>query len=145
MPQPETVDTTQCNNDELYSIVVECPHLTSLDIKYVHSNYIGQVLIETKAFLPCLIELKVNYHQLRTVTEHFTRETTKRNCTKMRGISSSLFWGEYRSISHNLIDFFRIENRIKSIVDLLKDLLVISNYVDAKQEVMVCSTCLSDS
>jgi hypothetical protein len=83
MPQPQTVEKTPCDNHQLYSIV-EYPHVTSLDIKCVHIDYIEQFLFETKAYLPCLIELKVNYDQLRIVTENFTREITRRNCSKIK-------------------------------------------------------------
>jgi hypothetical protein len=78
MPQPQVVNKLQCTD------IVEYPHLISLDVKCVHSDYIEQFLLETKAYLPCLTELKVNYDQLRTVTENFTREVTRQNCTKVK-------------------------------------------------------------
>ena len=70
-------------NDSSYSII-DYPRLTSLDVKCVHADYIEQFLLETKAFLPCLIELKVNYDQLRSVTHNFTNEKTRRNCSTIK-------------------------------------------------------------
>jgi hypothetical protein len=83
MPQPQVANNIQCDDHELYS-VIEYSHLTSLDIKCVNTDYIEQFLLETKAYVPCLTELKINYDQLQTVTENFTRETTRRNCTKVK-------------------------------------------------------------
>lgn len=83
MPQSTNISKSQCDDHQLYSII-EYPHVTSLDIKCVHTDYIEQFLLETKAYLPCLIELKINYEQLRIVTENFTREETQRNCSKIK-------------------------------------------------------------
>jgi hypothetical protein len=76
MPQPQT-------DNQLY-FVIEYPHLSSLDIKCAHTDYLEQFLLETKSYLPDLIELKVNYEQLRNVTENFTREITRRNCARVK-------------------------------------------------------------
>jgi hypothetical protein len=76
MPQPQ-------NDNQVYS-VIEYSQLTSIDIKCAHTDYLEQFLLENKAYLPCLIELKVNYEQLRNVTQNFTRETTQRNCAKVK-------------------------------------------------------------
>jgi hypothetical protein len=83
MPQPQVVNKIQSDDYESYSMI-EYSHLTSLDVKCVHTDYIEQFLLETKAYAPCLIELKVNYDQLRIVTENFTREATRRNCAKIK-------------------------------------------------------------
>ncbi|CAF4325880.1 unnamed protein product, partial [Adineta steineri] len=44
-------DTTQS-----YSLI-EYPHLTSLDVRYANECYLEQFLNETKAYVPCLMEL----------------------------------------------------------------------------------------
>ena len=74
----------QTRSDLSADSVVEYPHLISLDVKCVHTDYIEQFLLKTKASLPCLIELKVNYDQLRSVTRDFTNENTRRNCSKIK-------------------------------------------------------------
>ncbi|CAF0742392.1 unnamed protein product [Adineta steineri] len=60
--------------------IIEFPHLISLDVMCANIDYIAQFLLETKAHLPCLTELKVNYYQLKKVTMNFTRDTTRRSC-----------------------------------------------------------------
>ncbi len=60
---------------------VEHPYLTSLDIMFVHIDYIEQFLHESKTRLP---ELRIKYDQLPTVTENFTRNVTRLNCMKVK-------------------------------------------------------------
>ncbi len=71
------------NENSSYSII-EYPHLISLDIMRVNIDYIAQFLLETKTNLPCLTELKVNYDRLKKVTMDFTRDETRRNCSKVK-------------------------------------------------------------
>ncbi|CAF3386043.1 unnamed protein product, partial [Rotaria sp. Silwood2] len=71
------------NNNHSYTII-EYPHLVSLDITFVHTDYIEQFLMETKTYLPRLNELKVCYAGLDIVTENFTRDVTRRNCTNIK-------------------------------------------------------------
>ncbi|CAF1455549.1 unnamed protein product [Adineta steineri] len=70
-------DTTQS-----YSLI-EYPHLTSLDVRYANECYLEQFLNETKAYVPCLMELSVVDFHLKKITNNFTREDTRRNCTKV--------------------------------------------------------------
>ncbi len=63
--------------------IIEYSHLISLDIMDVHIEYVLQFLLETKTYLPRLTELKVKYNQLQTATNAFTRDTTRRNCSKV--------------------------------------------------------------
>lgn len=59
-------------------------HLRLSDIFIVHhfillvhiTDYIEQMLNESKTRLPCLTELQVDYDQLRTITNKFTRYAT---------------------------------------------------------------------
>jgi hypothetical protein len=48
----------------------------------MHSDvtYTEQFLLETKSYVPCLNELRVDYERLKTVTENFTRNATRLNC-----------------------------------------------------------------
>ena len=83
MKQSWAVDQIEWDNNLLDS-VIEYSHLTLLDIKHVNIDYVEQFLLETKAYLPCLTDLKVNYNQLKTVTMNFTRDATRRNCANVK-------------------------------------------------------------
>ena len=63
-------------------------HLTSLTFARVHIDYVEQMLNESKTRLPCLTELKVNYDHLKTVTDNFTRDTTRLNCINVEELST---------------------------------------------------------
>ncbi|CAF5103328.1 unnamed protein product, partial [Rotaria sp. Silwood1] len=63
--------------------IVEYPHLISLDIDSANIYYAEHFLNETKTHLPCLTELKIRYEDLEMVTKNFTRNETRRNCTKV--------------------------------------------------------------
>ena len=64
--------------------IVEYSHLTSLDLRYGHRDYVEQFLNETKTHLPCLTELAVVDVCLKTLTNNFTRDETRRNCVKIK-------------------------------------------------------------
>ncbi len=69
--------------NESYSIVTY-PHLISLDMDCVNIHYVDQFLNQSKAYLPCLTELKIPYNELKSVTENFTRDVTRRNCANVK-------------------------------------------------------------
>jgi len=60
--------------------VVQYFHLTSLDFVHAHIDYVEQMLNESKTRLPCLTEICIDYHQLKTVTNNFTRDAARLNC-----------------------------------------------------------------
>jgi hypothetical protein len=70
--------------DILSYSIIKYPHLISLNLMYVHIDYVGQFLLETKTHLPSLTQLAVNYNQLKTVTMNFTRDVTRRNCSNIK-------------------------------------------------------------
>jgi len=47
-------------------------------------DYVVQFLLETKAHLLRLTELKVNYYNLKTVEMNFTKDAMRRNCSKVK-------------------------------------------------------------
>jgi hypothetical protein len=75
--------TSTSDRSQSYSMI-EYSHFTSLDVAYSHKDYLEQFLNETKAYVPCLTELTVCHRHLKIVTENFTREATRRNCTKVK-------------------------------------------------------------
>ncbi|CAM4974203.1 unnamed protein product [Rotaria socialis] len=75
--------TFELGNSGSHSIV-EYYHLTSLDVRYGHRDYVEQFLNETKTYAPCLTELGVVDIHLKTVTKNFTRDETRHNCVKIK-------------------------------------------------------------
>ncbi|CAF0824899.1 unnamed protein product [Rotaria sp. Silwood1] len=78
--------TFSSDNCQLHSII-EYLHLTRLDVRYAHRDYVEQFLNETKAFIPCLTVFEVDVDHLKAVTKDFTRKETRRNCAKANDIS----------------------------------------------------------
>jgi hypothetical protein len=64
--------------------VIEYSHLISLDLTHANMDYVVQFLLETRTHLPRLTELKVNYDDLAAATKYFTRDATRRNCSKVK-------------------------------------------------------------
>jgi hypothetical protein len=81
-PQNDKLD--DCNQ---HLSIIEYPHLSQLDLVDAHGDYIEQFLVDTKTCLPNSVYLAVDYHVMRRVTQHFTRNTTRINCTKLRSLS----------------------------------------------------------
>jgi hypothetical protein len=79
--------TFSSDNCQLHSII-EYLHLTRLDVRYAHRDYVEQFLNETKAFIPCLTKFEVDVDHLKAVTKDFTREETRRNCAKVERIDT---------------------------------------------------------
>ncbi|CAF3286177.1 unnamed protein product [Rotaria socialis] len=75
--------TLSSDNCQLYSSI-EYPHLTRLDVRYAHRDYVEQFLNETKTYMPSLTELGVVVSHLKYVTKDFKREETRRNCAKVK-------------------------------------------------------------
>jgi hypothetical protein len=70
--------------DKDWCSIVEYPHLISLDIYFANSYYAEHFLDETKTHLPRLTELKIRYEDLEMATKYFTRNETRRNCSKVK-------------------------------------------------------------
>ncbi|CAF1389701.1 unnamed protein product, partial [Rotaria sp. Silwood1] len=73
--------TFSSDNCQLHSII-EYHHLTRLDVRDAHRDYVEQFLNETKTYIPCLTEFGVDVDDLKAVTKNFTRKETRRNCAK---------------------------------------------------------------
>ena len=71
------------NNNQSYPIV-KYPHLTTLNLKFGHTDYTEQFLNESKTHLPRLIDLEIKYNDLQIVTDNFTRDATRRNCSEVK-------------------------------------------------------------
>ncbi|CAF1216291.1 unnamed protein product [Adineta steineri] len=80
--------TFSSDNCQSHSII-EYPHLNKLDVTFSHRDYVEQFLNETKTLVPCLTEFDFSLVDvLKAVTKDFTREETRRNCAKVKKITS---------------------------------------------------------
>ncbi|CAF3929534.1 unnamed protein product, partial [Adineta steineri] len=70
------------NTNQIKSII-EFHHLTFLTIHFQQDIYIEQFLVDTNTYLPNLINLTISYDNLITVTNNFTRHSTRHNCSKV--------------------------------------------------------------
>ncbi|CAF2932684.1 unnamed protein product [Rotaria sp. Silwood2] len=107
-------------------------HIGSCPLHLIHNSFkigidsttnwsIEEFLNNTKIRLPHLMKLTVNYDQLIIVTENFTRDVTRLNCTK-----NNYFRNVKRRKRNELlwIDFFYItliEQQLKLYIDTLYD------------------------
>ncbi|CAF1007740.1 unnamed protein product [Adineta ricciae] len=89
-----------CSKDEHWCSMIEYSQLISLDISFTHIHYVEQFLNETKVCLPRLTELKVKHRHLRTVTDNFTRDVTRRNYSDL--ISHSILTNGLKKKFQNL-------------------------------------------
>src|SRR5205807_1020525 len=75
----QSKDSAKSEHDNTNGLfeVVQYSHLTLLDFDNSHIDYVEQMLNESKIRLPCLTELCIDYHQLKTITNNFTRDATR--------------------------------------------------------------------
>ncbi|CAF4123957.1 unnamed protein product [Rotaria sordida] len=78
-------------------LIIEYMHLVQLSCIGAHVDYVEQFLCNLNTRLPCLSELHVNYEHLVTVTENFTRNATRMNCSKLEHITFPRKTGIVRS------------------------------------------------
>ena len=69
--------------DKDWCSIVEYPYLISLNVKHAFPEYAEYFLNETKVHLPRLKELKITTNVLKYVTQNFTKDRTRRNCSKV--------------------------------------------------------------
>ncbi len=84
--------------------IIEYSHLLSVDITDAHMDYMEQFLLETKTHLPRLIELKVDYKDLKTVTMNFKRDAMRHNFSKVK----QLIVHEFTILSNNVYQYFAL-------------------------------------
>ncbi|UJR29663.1 hypothetical protein I4U23_017211 [Adineta vaga] len=66
------------------STLITFPHLEKLDITNAHIDYAEHFLSEKKIRLPCLLELHIAYETLIIVTNNFTNDLGRYNCSHVR-------------------------------------------------------------
>ncbi|CAF3720841.1 unnamed protein product [Rotaria sp. Silwood1] len=80
-------------DDNEHLSIITYPHISELNLIEDHDDYIEQFLVDTKTCLPNSVYLSVDYKVLKTVTQNFTRNTTRVNCTKLCSLG---LIGKYR-------------------------------------------------
>lgn len=78
------VSTSQQTADQQSWTMATYPHLSYLSVMCSDITYAEQFLLETRTQLPCLTELRIELEKLKLVTEHFTRDATRRNCAAVK-------------------------------------------------------------
>lgn len=79
----------QQTNDQTSSIV-QFNHLTTLSICFQRPIYLEEFLVDTKTYLPKLVHLTVSYDSLVLVTNNFTRDDTRQNCSKVQTLEFTI-------------------------------------------------------
>ena len=59
-------------------------HLVRIRFTHAHIDYVYQFLCHTKAYVPQLDVLKIQYNKLVTVTNNFTNAATQINCSQLK-------------------------------------------------------------
>ncbi|CAF4073853.1 unnamed protein product [Rotaria sp. Silwood2] len=60
------------------------PHLMLLNLVKAHVDYAEQLLFHKNTYLPCLLDLCINYKSLATVTNNFTNDAACFTCAKLK-------------------------------------------------------------
>ncbi|CAF1486971.1 unnamed protein product [Rotaria sp. Silwood1] len=92
----------QKNDNQQWSII-EYSYLIQLDLLKTHENYVEQFLNNTKLSLLHNIYLRVDYDTLQRVTDNFTNDTTRMNCSKIKYL---ILYNQPEFCSPNLKDYF---------------------------------------
>ncbi len=66
--------------------IIQYPHLSTLNLRCAHVDYVEQFLLNSNTHLPSLHKLYVKYDHLVSVTKNFTRNETHTNCSKLKEI-----------------------------------------------------------
>ncbi|CAM2728774.1 unnamed protein product [Rotaria socialis] len=87
MPQLVISNKLSSNDNQLCSTIIQYPYLTSLDLQFVHDDYIEQFLNDKKTYLPHLSKLNISCDGLHSVTRNFTNERTRLNCMNVKQLN----------------------------------------------------------
>ncbi|CAF3973203.1 unnamed protein product, partial [Rotaria sp. Silwood2] len=60
------------------------PHLMLLNLVKAHVDYAEQLLFHKNTYLPCLLDLCINYKSLAMVTNNFTNDAARFTCAKLK-------------------------------------------------------------
>ena len=77
-------DRPQEDKQQYLSTLVTFPYLTILQFHGAHVDYVEQLLLKKNAYLPCLLDLHVEYKLLAIITNYFTIDATYFNFAKLK-------------------------------------------------------------
>ena len=81
------IDNSQPQKEKQHPLTsINFSHLNLLNLVEAHVDYARQFLIDTNAHLPCLLDLRINYESIATVTNHFTNHATRLYCAQLKGL-----------------------------------------------------------
>jgi hypothetical protein len=83
--------------------IITYSHLIELDLIESHENYVEQFLNDSKTCLLNDVYLHVSYNFLQKVTDNFTKDATRINCSKIIGL---VLFDKEEKIPKELEDYF---------------------------------------
>ncbi|CAF1019815.1 unnamed protein product [Rotaria sordida] len=78
----------ESNNVNCYSSIIKYSFLNELDLLDVHDDYIEEFLFDTKIYFQDVF-LRIKCESLQRITQNFTRDATRINCTKINELELS--------------------------------------------------------
>lgn len=73
-------------NKQCRSTLIIFSHLVKLNLRSAHIDYVEQFLFETNTCIPHLENLVIEYEELAMVTNNFTNDAARCNCSQLRRI-----------------------------------------------------------
>jgi len=70
-------------NKHLHHKIIQYHHLVNIDLAKAHQDYIDEFLNEKKILLLNFAHFHIHYEKLKTITNDFTRDETRLNCSKI--------------------------------------------------------------
>ena len=83
-PQSKRYQNESMEKQSCISSVIAYNHLVQLEFIHAHTDYVDQFLYCTKAYVPQLNTLEIQYDKLVLVTNNFTNDATRINCSQLK-------------------------------------------------------------
>ncbi|CAF1367885.1 unnamed protein product [Rotaria sp. Silwood1] len=83
--------------------IIRYYHLIELDIRQCHDDYTEEFLLHTKTYLHNSISLDIDLESLARITQNFTRNETRINCSK---VNELFLYGESENLIQSLQNYF---------------------------------------
>ena len=84
IPQVKKLQNRPIEDELCISSTISYSHLVRLRLTHAHIDYVYQFLCHTKAYVPQLRILKIQYDKLVTVTNNFINDVTQINCNQLK-------------------------------------------------------------
>jgi hypothetical protein len=78
------INSTAQKNKQHSSTFITFPHVEQLDVTFAYVDYAEQFLFEKNTRLPRLLKLHIGYETLAMVTNNFTNDLARLNCSQIR-------------------------------------------------------------